>query len=439
MISQYSGGYGHWITTQNVRKKILHALHFKWTIFITYFSRYIKKCQQELPFLVECIRDCYKMHVNVWTAASLRHLKALHMHHIQCCVTRIGTRVHFTRTRTRVHFFSLWLGLGLRNRDSGPSHARVQAVAAVPCCAVYSDIRYILLFVFMFWKINKIMLNMWTTRFVTRTQIFFLTRTRGLGLWGDDSDSDFEVMTRTQIWTQRWWLWLWLGFDNLDSDTALITLSLLSTIQIKNAFYHSQTRCIFIVRKFLYHIQKINYLWQFQCLEFRHLPRTLISRLYVFSRGGGGGGHVSLGPVHHPRKSLSQKHPKRGWSLEQFWHPIPGKRGSEHNTVRAHRGIAPKFPTLSADRPRTCPGDLWISYPFFSYFPVFDTLNAIRTLRSGWRKRYPFYAFLFTRMMYRPHWDMPPRGIFIFSQVKRNFAIIHVMSNNVQYCHRQIY
>ena len=36
------------------------------------------------------------------------------------------------------------------------------------------------------------------------------------------------------------------------------------------------------------------------------------------------GGHVSLGPVHHPRQSLSEKHPKQGWSLEQFWHPIPG-------------------------------------------------------------------------------------------------------------------
>ena len=32
---------------------------------------------------------------------------------------------------------------------------------------------------------------------------------------------------------------------------------------------------------------------------------------------------------------------------------------SEHGTVRAHRGIAPKFHTLSADHPRTCPGDLW--------------------------------------------------------------------------------
>ena len=29
----------------------------------------------------------------------------------------------------------------------------------------------------------------------------------------------------------------------------------------------------------LYHIQERNYLWQFRCLEFRHLPRTLISRL----------------------------------------------------------------------------------------------------------------------------------------------------------------
>ena len=119
----------------------------------------------------------------------------------QCCATRVGTRtrvltqVHFTRTRSRVQFFSLWLGLGLKNWDSGPSHAQVQAVAAVPCCAVYSDIRYILLFVYM-----------WTTRFVTRTRNSFLTRTRtlrwwlGLGLWGDDSDSDSEVMTWTRIW-----------------------------------------------------------------------------------------------------------------------------------------------------------------------------------------------------------------------------------------------
>ena len=54
---------------------------------------------------------------------------------------------------------------------------------------------------------------------------------------------------------------------------------------------------------------------------------------------------------------------------------------------------------------RTCaPGyRSQISYPFrgpvweicefdtlFAHFPVFDTLNAIRTLRARWRKRYPF-------------------------------------------------
>ena len=41
---------------------------------------------------------------------------------------------------------------------------------------------------------------------------------------------------------------------------------------------------------------------------------------------------------------------------------------SEHDTARAHRGIAPRFPTLSADCPRPCPGDLWIWYPFFHIF-----------------------------------------------------------------------
>ena len=33
------------MTTQNVRKKIPHALHFKLTLLINYFTSYIKKCQ----------------------------------------------------------------------------------------------------------------------------------------------------------------------------------------------------------------------------------------------------------------------------------------------------------------------------------------------------------------------------------------------------------
>ena len=112
----------------------------------------------------------------------------------QCCVTRVGTRtrVHFTRTRTRVQFFSLWLELWLwlRNRDSGPSHARVQAVAAVLCCAVYSDIRYILLFVFMFWKINKCWICGLLDSWLGLNVLFWLWL--WLWLWGDDSDSDSD-------------------------------------------------------------------------------------------------------------------------------------------------------------------------------------------------------------------------------------------------------
>ena len=91
--------------------------------------------------------------------------------------------------------FSLWLGLGLRNRDSVP---RLQAVATVPCCAVYSNIQYILLFVFMFWEIN--VEYMWSTRFVTRTRILFWL---GLGLRGDNSDS--TTWTRTQHCFSRAW------------------------------------------------------------------------------------------------------------------------------------------------------------------------------------------------------------------------------------------
>ena len=142
------------------------------------------------------------------------------LYHSPCCVVCIivnitsavwleyaGTRtqVHFTRTRTRVQFCSLWLrlGLGLRTCDSRPSHARVQAVAAVPCCAVYSDIRYILLFVFMFWKINKCWICglLYIRDLDSRTRTLTLRWRLGLGLWGDDSDSDSEVMTQTWTWT----------------------------------------------------------------------------------------------------------------------------------------------------------------------------------------------------------------------------------------------
>ena len=51
MISQYNGEYGLSLTTQNVCKKLLHALHFKWKILMKYLSSYIKKCQTGTSFL----------------------------------------------------------------------------------------------------------------------------------------------------------------------------------------------------------------------------------------------------------------------------------------------------------------------------------------------------------------------------------------------------
>ena len=73
---------------------------------------------------------------------------------------------------------------------------------------------------------------------------------------------------------------------------------------------------------------------------------------------------------------------------------------SEHYTARAHRGIAPRFPTLSADRPRTCPGDLWIWYPFFHIFLFSRPLNA---LCAGCKK-----DTLFTRFYWRGWCTGPP-------------------------------
>ena len=63
---------------------------------------------------------------------------------------------------------------------------------------------------------------------------------------------------------------------------------------------------------------------------------------------------------------------------------------SEPDTMRAHRGIAPKFHTLSADMSGgSCEFDT-----LFLRFLRFDTLVA--------KKKIPFLRDLFTRMMYRP-------------------------------------
>ena len=106
----------------------------------------------------------------------------------------------------------------------------------------------------------------------------------------------------------------------------------------------------------------------------------------------GGGGHVSLGPVHHPRQSLSEKDPKRGWSDRTH--------SSLNTTPRVRTGVSPrKCPTLSADRPRTCPGGGTRSVNLIPFFHVF--------LFSIPLTRYARYApggeidTLFTRLYWR--------------------------------------
>ena len=130
--------------------------------------------------------------------------------------------------------------------------------------------------------------------------------------------------------------------------------------------------------------------------------------------GGGGGGHVSLGPVHHPCKSLSEKHPKRGWSDDTH--------SSLNSTPWVSNGVSlPNFlpfPIISG-----LVRDLRNWYPFFPYFPVFDTLNAIRALRAWWRKRYPFLrVFIYADDIQAPmrHAPPPPRDYYPLTYIVIN-------------------
>ena len=123
-----------------------------------------------------------------------------------------------------------------------------------------------------------------------------------------------------------------------------------------------------------------------KCLQFRIVAQTCENLP---------GRYVSLRPVHHPRKSLSERHPKRGW------------------TARAHQARAGvslpnflPFPRIVGGPVRgICEFDTLFSIISCFWYPKRDTRVTRRVV-----KIYPFYAFLFTRMMYRPQWDIPPRG-----------------------------
>ena len=112
---------------------------------------------------------------------------------------------------------------------------------------------------------------------------------------------------------------------------------------------------------------------------------------------GGGGGHVSLGPVHHPRQSLSEEHPKRGWS--------DGTHSSLNTTPHVRTGISlPDFLPF----PRTCLGRSVNLIPFLHIFLFSIPLTLYARYAPGGEKDTLFYTFLLTRMLSRPQWDMPP-------------------------------
>ena len=91
-------------------------------------------------------------------------------------------------------------------------------------------------------------------------------------------------------------------------------------------------------------------------------------------------------------------------------HSLKGTLNEDEPRVRTKPapGYRSQISYLSADRRWTCPGDLWIWYPFFPYFPVFDTLNAIRALRAGWWKYTLFTRFNLRGWCTGPNETYPP-------------------------------
>ena len=168
-----------------LRRVILYALHY--IVFVLYCIVY--QSQWKLNFYV-FILPC----TNKGESESGKSVVN------QDIATRTRTRAHAPRTRTRVQFCFHFVSDSDSDSDSESEIVTRDSTSSkriVPYCAVYSDIRYILLPYMLSYILQ--MLNMCTTRFMTRKRFFFL-----LGLADSDSDSDLNVMTRTR--THRWWL-----------------------------------------------------------------------------------------------------------------------------------------------------------------------------------------------------------------------------------------
>ena len=90
-------------------------------------------------------------------------------------------------------------------------------------------------------------------------------------------------------------------------------------------------------------------------------------------------------------KSLSERHPKRGW------------------TARAHQARAGVSLPNFLPFPRIVGGPVRGICEFDTLFSIFSCCWYPKRVMRRVVKIYPFYTFLFTRMMYRPQWDIPPR------------------------------
>ena len=143
-----------------------------------------------------------------------------------------------------------------------------------------------------------------------------------------------------------------------------------------------------------------------------------------FGGGGGGGGHVSLGPViirvnHFLKSTLNEDEatvPTALWTLHRTC--APGYRSQISYPFRGPVWEICEFDTL------------------FAHFPVFDTLNAIRTLRAGWRKRYPFFTrFYWLRCCPGPNETCPsppPPRMSLYSLHKKHKLCTWMPKNAIQ-------
>ena len=139
----------------------------------------------------------------------------------------------------------------------------------------------------------------------------------------------------------------------------------------------------------------------------RYAPdRTFSSRkMKKLPTVGGGNPSHTLPPLsRYAPSGLVASLPRKDCAPPQmFWLITPL---SLNTTPRVRTGVSLPdfipFPRIVRGRARgICEFDTLFFF-FFSFSRFRYPLYAIRALRAGWRKRYPFYAFLFTRMMCRP-------------------------------------